>query len=170
MDANDLIRKNAEKLKNIEFIKQDELTDPLQAAMCHFSVIGYEPQKIGELLNQSAEYVTMIISTEKSKSIIDEARKEIFQNDANKEFKSLSPNAAKIIKEIMNSVSERGATRLSAAMYALDRAHGKPIAQIDMGGSLIAKFIEILDNEKSEKVIDHSSQEIEDAILSSGEE
>jgi hypothetical protein len=148
----------------------NEVTDPLGPACAHFFAMGYEPDKIAELLLLNIEYVKILLEAETLKNLIDDIRRDIFGENAKGEFKALSTKAAKVVKELMASPTERGATRLQAAMYALDRAHGKPTQSMEVGGSMIKEFIQLLDAQKRGAAIDISPktpQTVEEGELAS---
>lgn len=146
-DIEGQLERGLSKVKEIAEEKS-ELTDTLGNAAAHFYACGYTFEKISELLHLDLEYLKLLFETETMNEAVEAARREVFSGDSKSEFRALSPRAAKIINQIMASPTERGATRLQAAMYAIDRAHGKPTQSLDVGGSMIKEFIKLLDDQK----------------------
>lgn len=157
-DIGAILDKGQFLIKSLEDEKHEE-THPLGPAIANFYACGYLPDKIAELLLLDLEYVKILLETETVKLVIDDARHDLFSADSRQEFKALSPRAARLINQIMESATERGATKLQAAIYALDRAHGKPVQQTEIGGSLIKDFIQLLDAEKR-GAIDNSAKPV----------
>lgn len=122
---------------------------------------GHEVKEIAEKLQVKDSRVRMILKSESAQNEIVRMQDEMYA-DSDRAFKRLLPKAIKTTAEIMESGSEKGATRLMAANVVMDRVLGKPVQQINHEGGALRELYERLD---AKKALEVSGRPIEDAVL-----
>jgi predicted transcriptional regulator len=132
-------------------------------AICHMAALGIKVNKIAQTMGINPSRVSTILNSPKGREMVQEIQTEFFTNDPAAVFRAMAPKAARVVYKIMNTVEEKGSTRLAAASTILDRAYGKPQQEIKHEGSLVKDLFAQLDAEK--KAIRTEGRTITDAEI-----
>ena len=117
---------------------------------------GVPKNKIAQALNMDYAYTLQIINSPKFKNEYRNLRNEREANVTKARLSHFFQDAAKTIGEIMNNKEEKGATRLSAAMYIADQSVGKSRQDIEVKTNVLSDVLIRLEEMKSRPVSEQS--------------
>lgn len=154
-----LSRREIEQLKAAglekpEFISWPEWLGPKklshrQQFICHLAALGYKPREIAKLTGMTESRLSIVLNSPLACEEIQLIRDKTFRSSTYEQnLNRMSTQALRVQEEILFSPDERSALKLRAADSVLDRKFGKAKQSIEVHGSLLRDFYELLQGEK----------------------
>lgn len=154
-----LSRREIEQLKAAglekpEFISWPEWLGPKklshrQQFICHLAALGYKPREIAKLTGMTESRLSIVLNSPIACEEIQLIRDKTFRSSTYEQnLNRMSAQALRVQEEILFSPNERSALKLRAADSVLDRKFGKAKQSIEVHGSLLRDFYELLQGEK----------------------
>jgi hypothetical protein len=161
-----LKEKREESLRKIEEInKLPDRAKPMAfrtRAIIHMTAMGVTKKEIARQMNLSEARIHHILSSESAKKEVERIQHEWFFQDPQKMFRAMVPKAAKRLNKLI-SKEEKGSTQLGAIGMVLDRALGKAVQPVEVGGSAIKELLMALDKNNRPKEDKPGSTDIVEA-------
>lgn len=136
--------------------------------IAHLAALGYSQRDIARNTGFSDHRVSMLLKTDLMQAQVKLVR-EVEMNGlgVTQKLDQLSSQAIRVYEQILMDPHQRAALRAKVATDVLDRKLGKPNQRIEVGGSLIKDFIQLLkQQDEDRKTMPGESVRIEDATIS----
>lgn len=115
-------------------------------------MLGWQKQKIAETLGYHKSSLSRLINSPSFKSCLEMERRKRSEAITKTVLNRLYLPAVETLEKVMLDESEKGATRLAAAMYAIDQTVGKPEQKVHTTGSILSEVIHHIEELKSRNV------------------
>lgn len=135
--------------------------------VCHYAALGMKVKDIAEKVGITAVRASAILNSEDGRATVRELQQELFATNHLVVFRSMAPQAARVLYRVMQDRDEKGSTRVTAASEILDRAYGKAAQPIEHSGALIKDLFDRMDKEKQSKevlTVEVKAEKVQDPI------
>lgn len=111
--------------------------------------LGKTNNQICEILGYTAAWMSTILKDPFIKAEVERYRQQLFDQDVTDKIKEASKDGASFIHNVILDGQEKSQTRLDAAKWVVEKAHGKARQEVSVESGTLMSFMELMNQMRS---------------------
>lgn len=117
---------------------------PRHREVARLHAMGKTNNEICDKLNYSTSRVSVLLHTAPIQQEVDRYRNKLYDTDLVSQLKELGTDAVGAIEEVLRDPQAKGAAKVQAAQWLIEKLTGKARQSMDLESNSLASFMEIL--------------------------